>query len=218
MNRLDSTEILFFPIPRGRAAATWITTLFVLGTCGVALRNIMNWKSLSTSGWLGAWPLAASGLWLVLVAALLWGIRSGCGSIGRSLLGLLGGFARREFLACYPGRDDSHRLARGFTFFGRRIVLDDIALDQLEQVDWNTGQASARAGHDVSDWGLFLWYRRVDNGREKIWHIASPGHKEQAYARGRELIDWLRRAGSVDLVPGKSDHVFVRPGAEMLAK
>ncbi len=213
MNRLDSAKIIFFPAPRGSAVAASFATLFVIGSCGVALWNIANGKSFLASGLAGVWPLLASGLWLILVSLLLWTEYSASGSVARSLLGLLGSFARRQFLACYSDRDNTQRLGRGFTCFGRRIVLDAIAIDQVKQLDWNTGQASARMGRDTSDWSIFLWYRLPENSRETVWHIASPGRKAQAYSLGHELVDFLRQAGPIRLVPGESDHVFVLAGA-----
>ncbi len=167
--------------------------------------------------WLG---LAASLLWLSLVAFFTLQSCKDAGGLRRYAIDIAAGLCGRLFAEINTAPPQALEL--GVYLFGRRFVQQIILLDSIESVEWNTGQATSMAGHDMNDWHVCVWFdhnnlaksekeRRIGLRKpEQDIHIIGPsGPKAKTEALGLALVAFLRAAGA-DLVDGPTPDGFVR--------
>ncbi len=156
----------------------------------------------------------ASALWILLVSVVTGGMLYANGP-KQAVVNFLGHFSRKHFAALVPTGEGQGRVGFGFQLFGLKFyrLLADLAM-----VDWSSGQGSHFARKDIGDWDVAVWV-----SRESIRGTRPPGLGHDAMvvylagfchprsiveSFGRELVEFLQRAG-VDLrAEGESGHRF----------
>ena len=144
--------ILELPVPKskGTVLGAVVVTAFILSFSSLAIYNLFNWT--------GVLP---STLWLLLVGSVVVGTIKSKG-LKQSAIELLGVFSLGEFVQAIRLTSGQVEVQFGYQLFGRRFVHFNIAVEKIEHVKWSTGQASHRAGRDVNDWSVAVWYDHGD--------------------------------------------------------
>ena len=165
--------------------------------------------------------LVPSTIWLLLVAFVLRGFVSVAGwkKVATDALGTLSG---KEFARTTRTRDGQAIFQYGFRMFGRWFSYSTVMVKKIESIAWNTGQASHRAGKDVNDWHVVVWYDHDDVAKSQkalsyhskkpdqdLFIIGMSGAREETAALGHSVLDLLRKAGAV-FTPGENDCTYVR--------
>ncbi|MHC4911379.1 MAG: hypothetical protein ACYTE5_00025 [Planctomycetota bacterium] len=204
-----SRSEMSIPKPTGEVIAAWVFTAFIVCFVTLSVSNLLNRVA-----------ILPSILLLLLVAAVVW---AGCGEEGmrQFLINILGSFASKHFAESISGTKHPTEIRFGFRLLGHRYFYLTIPLDKIETVEWDTGQATDLAGHDMNDWHITIWFDHDDpskSQKQQDWHrkpdqdvyIVGPHRrKEDAVAFGRSLLDFLRQAGA-SLVKGQDECSFVR--------
>ena len=162
----------------------------------------------------------ASGIWLAIVAFIVWFGSKTTGGIRTWLINLLGDLAGRQFVSRSPDGAQPREIYFGFRFLGHRFIQRTLSIDKIESVEWDTGQATDMAGRDMNDWLVFLWYDHNDPAESRKrakWRkpdqaavSVGPGrHKATTEAFRLAFIAFLREAGA-RLVRDKEPNHFVR--------
>lgn len=121
----------------------------------------------------------------------------------------MGRLFERHFVDAIPATSARREIHFGFVLLGHRFIQCTFVIDQIESVEWHTGQASDMAGHDMNDWHVALWFDHNDpikgEGRRK-WNLRKPEQevyvvgpsapREHAEALGRRFVRFLRAAGA----------------------
>lgn len=162
--------------------------------------------------------IVISVVWLILVAAGIWGSYKAGGSLARWLVNIRGGLAPRHFVESVSDGADPAEIGFGYEWFGRRHFYLRLPIGKVETVQWHPGQATAMAGRDCNDWHVALWFDRDDPAPREAWsikpdqdiYIVGPSRRRvDTEAFGLALVEFLRETGA-DLVPGKDECTFVR--------
>jgi hypothetical protein len=196
------------PKSRGEIVSTGFLS-FIVVSAFLAVLNLANHDA-----------IILSIIWLLLVGWILWSKCQDAGGIRGYLIDWLAVFAGRDFVSV--PQEDTHqaRIRFGYDLFGRRFYQKDIGFDRIESVEWSTGQATSRAGRDMNDWSVTLWYDHGDSERSKKHHmlrkpdqniyiVGSSRPKEDTATLGKEFVSFLSGVG-VLLVRGEGDNVYVR--------
>jgi hypothetical protein len=191
----DGTELLVRQGRGGRIAAV-VFLFIVLVWTPLAVRNLTDREA-----------MIPSALWIALVTiTVVSRIREhGLRGYGRSLLN---GFARRQLL-CVERHGQSRTLAVGFRLLGRNFIEQRVPVQDVASLTSSSGQASDRAGRDVGDWTVFLWYRHHDSRREErelrsrykrpglaILGIGPARAKQGTESLGLQVANFLNASGS----------------------
>lgn len=206
------------PRPRSDAAFEFVGIALVVLSVVVAIAApaVSLWLA-APYFWLG---LAASLLWLGLVGQMTWASCKDAGGLRRYLVDIAARLFGRLFAE--TNTESPQALELGVYLIGRRFVQKTIPLDSIESVEWNTGQATDMAGHDMNDWHVCLWFdhnnlaksekeRRTGlrNPEQDLRIVGPSGPKAETEALGLALVAFLRAAGA-DLIDGPTPSGFVR--------
>ncbi len=183
-------------------------TAFLLFFALLGVYNLFTWTA-----------VIPSVLWLVLVAAVLFGFIKERGA-SRFITDILGTFSRTQFAKTVSHGGNQTGIQFGYRILGHARHYLTIPIDKIDHVNWSTGQASSMAGRDVDDWSVALWFEHDDpvkaeqqkhfrNPDLDIYIVGPTGKKEEIAAFGRNLVEYLRESGA-SLIPGENDCTFVR--------
>ena len=206
------------PRSRGDAGFEFAGIVFVVFTVVIAIAApaISLWLG-GPYPWLG---LVASLLWLFLVAFFTLQSCKDAGGLRRYALDIVAGVCGRLFAEINTTPPEALEL--GVYLLGRRFVQQTIPLDSIESVEWNTGQATSMAGHDMNDWHVWIWFAHNDpaesqkrrkrgwqKAEQSLYGVGPSGPKAETEALGLSLVAFLRAAGA-DLLDGPTPNGFVR--------
>jgi hypothetical protein len=199
------------PIPKSRAGAVsqFVVTLLVLAFVLLAILNLCNGVG-----------IVASSIGLVFIAMMIGSAATEEGGLRRFLINRLGELFGKLFVVSHFSDAEPGAIRFGFRLLGHRFIQQTIPVGRIESVEWNTGQATARAGHDMNDWHVVVWFDHNDPRKSEKrgnWpkpdqdlHIVGPSsQKERAEELGLSLVAFLRDAGA-DLIQGTTANCFVR--------
>lgn len=207
-------------IPRERGPAVFEIAIRLFLVLSVLAALVTPCVSL----WLGGpcpWlSLAASLLWLFLVAFFTLQSCRDAGGLDRYLINIAAGLCGRLFAEISAAPPLALEL--GVYLLGRRFVQRTIPLDSIETVSWSTGQATSMAGYDRNDWHVCVWFDHAvsaQNEKQRRNRLHKPDqenccigpsrHREKTTAFGLSLVAFLRAAGT-ELVGGPTPNSFVR--------
>jgi hypothetical protein len=210
----NDTPILELEVPKpvrvvvGAVVVGIFGTAFLLFFIFLAVYNLSNRMA-----------IIPSAIWLLLVGSVLIGLSKEKGS-KQFATEILGAFSRKEFVQTICRENGENEFQYGFRMFGLHFSYFTIAVDKIESVKWNTGQASHFAGRDVGDWHIAVWYDHGDLVKSKKQHwmknpdqdlylIGLEAPKEKTAALGHALLDLLQKSGA-SLIQGNNDCTFVR--------
>lgn len=202
------TSELSIPKPVGTVIGASVMTAFLLFFFCLAIYNLI-----------GLVAVIPSTLWLLLVIGVVFGRGKQVGT-RQFLITVLGAFASKEFAWIIRREDAQNEMQLGYRFFGHRFFYLKIPVDKIVKVYWSTGQASHRAGCDMKDWSVAVWYEHGDPIRQQKQHneknpgqdihiVGPPGKKDNTAAFGQAFLDFLRQSGA-SLVEGGNDCSFER--------
>ncbi len=204
-------------------------TLFnFIGIMLVALSFLVAVAAPCVSLWLAApyfWlGLAASLLWLGLVGQMTWNSCKDAGGLRRYVIDIVAGVYGRLFAEITTASPQALEL--GVYLAGRRFVQQTIPLGSVEAVEWNTGQATSMAGHDMNDWQVWVWFDHADPAKSEkerriglrkpdqdLYGVGPATRKHHTEALGLSLVAFLLASGA-DLVNGPTPESFVRRQAD----
>jgi hypothetical protein len=202
---------LAIPNPKRKIIGAIVFASFLVFFIALAIYNLFHARAIITSS-----------IWLLLVGFILCGF---CKELGGKhvAINILGAFSIKESIQTVPRKDGPNEIQFGYYFFGFRFLYLKIAVDKITQVNWQTGQTSARLGKDAGDWSVGLWYEHRDPEKSKRQHrmrnpeqevhiVGPEASKEKAAAFGLAFVDFLRSSGA-SLVRGGDDCHFVRSGS-----
>lgn len=210
----SGASISELPVPKTKRAVIGamvgivILTTFIILSVILAIYNLCNWTA-----------IIPSTIWLLLVGFMAGGFikTEGCKKITTDILGA---FSWNEFIRTVRCENGNRELQYGFQIFGRRFSYFTVAVEKIETVNWNTGQASSMAGRDMNDWHVVVWYDHDDPVKSQKKHmlkkpnqdlyiIGMSGAKAETAALGLSILDLLRKIGAT-FTQGENDCTFVR--------
>jgi len=185
-----------------------VLTAFLLFFVLLAIHNLFH----------GA-AIIPSAIWLFLVGASLIGFGRERG-VRRLAIDLLGAFSLKEFVRTGRPENGQNEIQFGYQIFGCRLLYFSVSADKVESIHWGTGQATSRAGRDMDDWSVAIWYDHGDpikSQKQQKWrhpdqdiYIVGPmGRKQEIAAFGNVLLDFLRKSGA-SLMQGRDECTFER--------
>lgn len=198
----------------GAVIGTVLLTVFLLSSIYLAIYDLLHVQG-----------IIPSLVWLSLIGLIFFATFRG--ERGKNVgVKFLGAFSRKEFVQIVNNEGRQNEFQFGYQAFGHQFLYFVVAADRIAQIDWDTGQISDRAGRDMNDWHIALWYEHGDPEKSKWkkqyrlrhpdWdvHCFGPtGPKQKISAFGGDLVDFLRSSG-ISLVQGASDHIFTRPDSQ----
>jgi len=203
--------ILELQVPKFRRVVMGAVLLmvFILSFVLLAVYNLRSWTA-----------IIPSTLWLLLVGFVVGGFIKTDGW-KKFATDILGAFAWREFIRTIRREDGSVDFQYGFWMFGQRFAHFTVVLGNLETVEWSSGQSSHRAGRDMNDWNVVVWYDHDDRAKSQkarsytsrqpdqdLYIIGMSGPKAETAELGRAVLDLLRQSGAT-FVQGENDCTFV---------
>lgn len=211
---------LRIPKHRGEIVASLVGAAILTATVAVAASNLLQRIA-----------LLPSAVWLLLVCMVLSGLLYEFG-FRTAAINVLGGLTTDHFVACVDSGAQPPVVHFGFRFLGYPFYYLTIAVADVMEVYWNTGQASYHAKRDLNDWHVVLCYEHHDpektakerafeekcprarrTASQDLYLVGSSGPKTVTAAFGLALVEFLRQAG-VNLVPGEDDCHFERRSIE----
>ena len=202
--------ILELPVPKLKRAAIGaaMLTAFILFFVLLAIYNLYSWTA-----------IIPSTIWLLLVGFVLGGFIKTDGW-EKFATDILGAFSRKEFIRTIRWENSKTDFQYGFRMFGLRFLYFSIAVERIESIKWNTGQASHMAGRELDDWHVVVWYDHDDPAKSQKQHmlkkpdqdlyiIGMSGAKAETAALGNSLLDLLREAGAI-FAQGENDCTYVQ--------
>lgn len=206
--------ILELPVPKtmraviGGTICTIMLTTFTLFSVGLAIYNLCNWTA-----------IIPSTIWLLLVGFFFSGLikTDGCKKITTDILGT---FSKKEFIRTISLEKGQTAFQYGFKIFGHWFSYFTVAVETIETVKWDTGQASDMAGRDMNDWHVAVWYDHDDPAKSQkqntlkkpdqdLYIVGMSGAKAETAALGFAVVDLLRKTGAT-FAQGDDDCTFVR--------
>lgn len=192
---------------RGSPLGTTVFGLISLILLLVAIWNLFNVASVS------AGSIAASLVWLLLVAWIVIVNLREEGGARQYLINRLGAFFRHHFVRAVPDDGKADQIRIGYLLLGRPFYYLVVDVEAISSIDWSSGQATSMRGKDMADWSVALWYWHPDGPRRKsfpgvrdeaIFIIGPNGPREAAESLGRQLAEFLTLVG-IELQPGRDD-------------
>ena len=172
----------------------------VVGTVAVAIFNLVHFEA-----------LIPSTLWLALAAFGVWAALDD-GPPGHLLINTLGGFSYRQFVEAARSDKGNLSINFGYELFGRSFYQLRIPAEDVWWVNWTAGQASHRAGRDMDDWHVAIWYRdendKIDGRNLRL--IGYESSRERIRKFGNQCVEFLKRAG-IELVWDEAESEWVTP-------
>ena len=163
--------------------------------------------------------IVPSAIWLALVPFMVW---SGCRCRGvlTFMIDNIGALVGRQFVEVTPRAVTPGEIRFVFKVLGHRFIHCSIALNTIESVECNAGQATDQAGRDMNDWHVVLWFDHNDAAKslrqnmlrkpdQEVYVVGPDRRKKVTEAFGLSFVEFLRAAGVI-LVPGEKDDCFVR--------
>jgi hypothetical protein len=203
------------PIPKSRSEVilSSVCTLIVVFFAFLGIVNLCNQTA-----------LVSSSLWLVLVTVIVGSGSKRDGGFRQYLANCLGDLVGRRFVDSISQKAQPTEIRLGYKLLGYRVIQQSIAIDTIESIAWNTGQATAITGRDMNDWQVHLWvdHHDPDKSEQKRKHrkpdqdvyIIGPSmRKDLAEILGLSLVFFLRAAGA-KLTQGAIPTCFVRQGSK----
>jgi len=132
----------------------------------------------------------------------------------------IGALVGRQFVEATPRAVTPGEIRFVFKVLGHRFIHCSIALNAIESVEWDAGQATDRIGRDMNDWTVILWFdhndaaeslrrRRLPKPDQEVYVVGPERRKKTTEAFGLSFVEFLRAAGVI-LVPGEKENCFVR--------
>ncbi|MFO0819368.1 MAG: hypothetical protein U1A77_15585 [Pirellulales bacterium] len=212
-----STPFAELRIPNhGSAVASTIGYSLVLSFVVVAICNLVFVRYIPIVA------VIASLLWLLLVSWVVVGNIRDEGGVRQYLINRLGVYAGRQFVRATP-QHEAKTISFGYSMFGRYLTYLIVDTNAISSIDWSSGQATAMAGRDMSDWHVALWYHYPDGPQKKpfpgvreeeVFIIGPSGPRATAELFGKQLVEFLNCVG-VDLFPGCDDREYNTPSRRM---
>ncbi len=186
----------------GLGCAVFVGFPFLVGTATLAILNLMAREA-----------MIASSLWLLLVGTVIWGFVSEEGP-RLFLIKFLGGFSYRQFVELKPSDSGEPSLCFGYEMFGRSFYELRIPCQDVWSVNWRTGQASARAGEDLDDWHVAIWFRdeQAAYGGHGLHLVGYEGAKEPIEKFGNRFVKFLQQGG-IELLWDEKEREYATPNA-----
>ncbi len=195
-------------LPRSEGAVFEIVYSTVLvAFVAVAISNLVDYK------WVPLYAIILSVIWLLIVGTGLTVHIREAGGFRLFIINRLAAISAHHFVEIVPQQGDDPMARFRFTLLGCHFNNLQIPRAKLASVSWCSGQATALAGHDMSDWQVHVLY----DCRAKKWtsvsndqaiHIVGPsGPKDEAAALGGSLIDFFRSVG-IELHPTEHECEF----------
>ena len=194
----EASKVARLPIPLSGSRFVPVSYyLFVLTFTILAVYYLVYFYSMPASA------VAASIIWLILVALTIWSGISDARSIKKYMVGLLGAFSKQHFVWALSEGNEGAILRFGYELLGCEFHELQIQASAVMTVDWRTGQATQMAGHDMNDWHVALWYRDPNNLNQRLpglngknVHLVGPyGRKGDVAPFGQSLVAFLKGAG-----------------------
>jgi len=188
---------LSIPLPRHSLLRNLLGFTILFGFvgffCTLAARNLLAFHTVNF------WPLIASALWLLLVAAVLVVFLSDVGP-RQLLVDFFANFSNHHFVCCTHAPDTTLVHFR-YTFLGLPVDQLVVGASGITKVDWSTGQASYFARRDVGDWQVCVhFFRRaicrgrlpsLGNDDRQLYLLGVAAAHVPTDAFGRQLVDFL---------------------------
>jgi hypothetical protein len=186
--------------PDNSGCAAGCAVLFVGSFVALAVYNLSSGAGVPLIG------SVASVAWLALVALVL-GVALRAAGLSGAVVALLAPFSKWHFADARPAGGPV-LIGFGYALFGRRWYFLRVPPGRVASVSMGTGQATALAGRDMSDWSVALRYQGGDappplfDGRPiyEVYLIGPPGPRERTAELFASVVAFLRAAG-VELHP-----------------
>lgn len=178
--------------------------LLLMGLTGVSVQNLFVLRE-----W---WILLASVFWpalLLLSLRELYASEAGWENFKRNRLRP---FASQEFVELEF--DEQERwLCCGYCLAGRDYQLLKVPIRGITRVGWSAGQASSRAGKDMGDWSVIVWFDpsqvvKCTASVRSLFILGESGELAVVSELGRDFLAFLAQAG-LQFEPGDGDHAFL---------
>ncbi len=193
------------------AIGATILYLILLGFCYLAADNLIQNRGVSTAS------LVCSGVWLIIVIAVVWGFARQEGGFGQLLVHVLGNYSQKHFLQIET--DSAGPIfSYGYHFFGGRFYYLRVALDGITSLSWSAGQGSHMSGRDLADWNVAIWFERsatrtplepnFPKRDTDLKIVGMSGSRSEIDAFGNDIVQFLRSAG-LALEPDAEGRKFV---------
>jgi hypothetical protein len=188
-------------IPKSRAQVTiqLVITTIVVFFALLALVNLCLWMA-----------VIPSMIWLAFVAMCVKSSAKQDGGLQPFVINQMGDLFGRKFVEREASDPQPQCIRFGFQLFGHRFIQKCISVQKIESVRWHTGQASGRAGRDMGDWKVWMYFDGGDQKPDHAFYGIGPAvRKDRTEALGLALVSFLQKAG-VDLMQGEQSNFFVR--------
>lgn len=201
--------VLHIPKPMSETVIAYVRTGILGFFSVIAISNLLHGI---------AW--IPSGLWLAIISVLIIDHFVNHG-LKMSVANFLGSFSRRSFADVIQAEDGRFIVRFRFTVLGHPITHRAIPVEDIERVEWSTGQATSLSGRDMNDWQVVVrcdrggaargsWSRRRSRAPDlDIWFVGPPQERQHAAAFGQGVVSFLQQAGA-DLVRGQDCCSFTR--------
>ena len=203
------SELPVLKVKRAVIGAIMLTA-FILFFVILAIYNLCSWTA-----------IIPSTIWLLLVGLTLGGFIKTEGS-KKFATDILGAFSWKEFIRTIRSGNGKTDFQYGFRVFGRWFAYFTVAVEKIETVKWNTGQASHLAGRELDDWSVVVWYDHDDLAKSQkalsykskkpdqdLFIIGMSGAKVETAALGHSVLNLLRESGA-SFAQGENDCTYVR--------
>ena len=144
----------------------------------------------------------ASVIWIAFTVWCVWMSISMDGGFQKWSIARLGQFGQKRFVWIDHIEGEPPRISIGFRMFGRRYFYDSFPVDELRQVRWNSGQASAMSRQEMADWSAVVSFHWTEPPSKWWSHnyrgmcgFGFQGEKAHIAAFGESLVAFLRRTG-----------------------
>lgn len=193
------------PKPYSEVILSIVLTSFVLFFVSLAILNLVDRIA-----------VIPSILWLLYVSLIIQ-FRCKENGIYGFFINFLGKFSLRQFVE----RNQTTEIRFGYQLAGYRLLYFKIPVNKIESVEWKPGQASERAGRDMNDWYVSLWFDHDDPIKSQkklglrkpdqdVYVVSSARRREDTEFFGMAFLNFLQESGVFLSPVGEDKTTFSR--------
>jgi len=158
-------------------------------------------------------------IWLAFVSMGLWVSIKAEGGLRPWLIDLASNLVGRQFISVSDNTIPC-QVHFGIEMCRHCFIQQKLFINEIESVEWNTGQASAMSGRDMNDWHVAVWFdhndpmksqkrRQYPKPDQELFIVGPSGRKQDTEDFALSLVEFFRSAGA-DLAISDRPTVFAR--------